>query len=469
MEENNRILVIDDDEGIREAYNSIFTPVRESELLKKGRELFSNDNNASGQRIKKEYEVVFAVNGQKGIECVKEAIKLDKRFALAFIDMKMPGLNGAQTTKQIWALDREIKIVIVTAFSEYSPDDIIEVTGRDDIFYLRKPFVQEEILQFARSLSYEWNLEKKRELLEQQLKKANQKLKTLNINLKEKIEEQAALIVQAEKMATVGMLAAGVAHEINNPIAFINGNLSALKKYLHKINGLNQKYLKLDMVSRQNDIKAIKTTLLEVLNYKTENKIDFIMEDLSDLAEESIEGIDRIKNIVQDLKTFSRIDEAEYKQIDINKSIDTTLNIIWNEIKYKAEVKKDYGDLPLVKCFPQKLSQAFMNLLLNASQAIEKKGEIKISTRIIIKGRREKDQYVEIRISDTGTGIPKEQLNRIFDPFFTTKPEREGTGLGLSIVYDIIKAHNGRINILSEKGRGSEVIILIPLYNSQKG
>ncbi|MBT3387604.1 MAG: response regulator [Desulfobacula sp.] len=465
MEDNNRILIIDDDEGIRETYKGIFAPVHESDVLKKGRFLFARDKVLEKSSQPKEYDVTFAENGLKGVEFVETSINQNKRFAVAFIDMKMPGISGAQTTKLMWGIDREIKIVVVTAFSEYTPEDIIKVTGRDDIFYLRKPFAQEEILQFARTLSYEWNLEKKKDRLEKQLKKANLELKTINVDLKEKIEKQANLIVQAEKMATVGLLAAGVAHEINNPIAFINGNLSALKKYSKKIVGLNQQYQKIDLFWRQNDIKAMNKSMSELSNYKIENKIDIFMEDIDALTEESIEGIDRIKNIVQDLKNFSRIDEAEYKEINLNNSIETTLNIIWNEIKYKAEIKKDYGDLPLLKCFPQKISQMFMNLLLNASQAIENKGDILISTKLITKGRRTKDQYIEVTISDSGSGIPKEHLNRIFDPFFTTKPEGEGTGLGLSIVYDIIKAHNGQISVSSDSGNGSKFLILFPVYD----
>ncbi len=191
--------------------------------------------------------------------------------------------------------------------------------------------------------------------------------------------------------------------------------------------------------------------------------MDFILKDMVAMANESLEGIHRVQKIVEDLKTFSRIDEAELKHIDLNELIDATLNIIWNELKYKAEVIKDYGDLPEVKCFAQKISQVLMNLLMNAAQSIEKRGTINIATRYVKDGRRAKDEQVEIRISDTGSGIPQNKLTKIFDPFFTTKPVGQGTGLGLSVTYDIVKAHGGVIVVESEEGAGTTFIVTLPL------
>ena len=279
------------------------------------------------------------------------------------------------------------------------------------------------------------------------MKKANTNLEEMNINLKRKVEKQAALIIQAEKMASVGVLAAGVAHEINNPISFINSNLSVVKNYFKEITDLFQKYSDLETSIEHGDKEAITKHLNDIKAFKKENDMNLIIKDLNELADESIEGVQRVINIVKDLKNFSRIDETEYKHLDINDSIDTTLNIIWNELKYKADIEKNYGDFPDIKCFPQKISQVFMNLLLNAGQAIEDKGIIKISTKVIKRGQRETDKFVEIKISDSGVGIPKENLNKLFDPFFTTKPVGKGTGLGLSITYEIVKIHNGEIKV----------------------
>ena len=463
MKENRKILVIDDDEGIRETYQGIFTPEPDSDVLSSGMALFGPGAGEKKKPVRqKEYEICLAENGSHGIERVKAAVAEGFPFAVAFIDMKMPGLDGAHTSRQIWEIDPGIKIIIVTAYSEYTPEDIISVTGRDDIFYLRKPFNHEEILQFARALTNEWNLERKRDLLEVDLKKANEELEDMNQNLKNKVQKQASMIVQAEKMASVGLLAAGVAHEINNPIAFVNSNLSTAKKYFTKITNLYQEYAGVEAFLEQSGSEKATELLKNLTDFKKENEIDMIMEDLEDLADESLEGINRVKVIVQDLKTFSRIDEAEYKHIDINKAIDTTLNIVKNEIKYKALVEKHYGDFPEIKCYPQKISQVFMNLLINAAQAIDQKGTIKITTRMITKGRREEDRFIEIIISDTGCGIPEENLSKLFDPFFTTKPVGSGTGLGLSIVYEIVKAHEGHIDAVSEPGKGTQFTMLLP-------
>ncbi len=461
MSENRRILVIDDDEGIRQTYQDIFTPAQPSHstsTLLKGMALFDSEpDDTAGVEKKqsKDYEVTLAENGSKGVEAVQKALDCGKPFAVAFIDMKMPGIDGAETSRRIWQLDPDIKILIVTAYSEYTPEDIINVTKREDLFYLRKPFNHEEILQFARALSNEWNLEKKRETLKKDLKRANE-------NLEEKVKQQAAMIVQSEKMATIGLLAAGVAHEINNPITFINANLSALKKYLKKIFHLNQLYETMAGIGPD----EMETIVEKIDGFKEKHKTEFIMEDLENLANETIRGIERIKNIVQDLKTFSRKDESDYTLVDINETINATLKLVENELKQSATITKDLDTLPQIKCFPQKISQVLLNLLINAGHAIEAKGTIGIATAVVSNGRRKTDQFVQIKITDTGRGIPEEHLSRLFDPFFTTKPVGTGTGLGLSVAYEIITAHKGQINADSTVGEGTCFTILLPVHRT---
>lgn len=470
MKKNKKILVIDDDEGIRDTYQAIFTPEQESDILQQGAALFegcfNTDVKKAKHRKREDYQIHLAANGYQGISIVEESLLEKSPFAVAFIDMKMPGINGAATSKQIWDIDPQIKIVIVTAYSEYTPDDIIAIAGRDDIFYLRKPFNHEEILQFARALTNEWNLEQKQEQLKIELKAANHalegmnsSLEDMNKNLKEKVEKQAAMIVQSDKMASIGLLAAGVAHEINNPLSFINSNLAALKRYIKKIDELHRKYDDVDLFLRYSGLENAPALLDELTEFKKSNKTDLIMADIEDLTDESLEGIERIKTIVNDLKTFSRIDETAYNYLDINKAIETTINILWNKLKYKAEIIKNYGIIPELRCFPQKISQVLMNLILNAVQAIEEQGTITISTQLVIKDAAD---FIQITIADTGCGIPKENISRLFDPFFTTKPVGEGTGLGLSITYEIIKSHYGTIDVSSEVGNGTEVKILLP-------
>jgi len=258
------------------------------------------------------------------------------------------------------------------------------------------------------------------------------------------------IILQQEKMACIGQLAAGVAHEINNPVGFISSNLETLKKYIERF---------LEFINTQQS--AIKSTnvndvIVEVDKKYKELKLDYILKDVSCLIEESLDGSSRIKKIVQDLKTFARPNVEKKEVSNINECIDSTLTIVWNELKYKVDVKKEYGNIPVIKCYPQQLSQVFMNILVNASQAIEKRGVIVIKTS-------QKGDYIFVSISDTGSGISKENLCKIFDPFFTTKDVGKGTGLGMSISYEIIKRHGGEITVESEVDKGSIFIVKIPV------
>ncbi len=264
------------------------------------------------------------------------------------------------------------------------------------------------------------------------------------------LKSAQSAILQREKMASIGQLAAGVAHEINNPIGFVSGNLRALNKYIDKFTEFID--FQSEIIEKLNVSEAVE----ELNTEKKKLKIDYIREDIKDLIKESLDGTERVSKIVQNLKTFSRIDEASYKMADINECIESTVNIVWNELKYKAEVKKDYGNIPHIKCYPQELNQVFMNLLVNASHAIEHFGEI------IIKTWHDREN-IFISVSDTGCGISEEVKNRIFEPFFTTKDVGKGTGLGLSITYDIIKKHNGEITVESEMGKGSTFTVKIPV------
>lgn len=254
-------------------------------------------------------------------------------------------------------------------------------------------------------------------------------------------------IFQSEKLASIGQLAAGVAHEINNPMGFINSNLATLKKYTGRMAEFIE-LLSENILSNGND-----ETTKYVADKRRLMKIDRILTDSLTLIEESIEGAERVKRIVQDLKSFSRIDQTDCVLINLNEALDTTINIAWNEIKYVATLNREYGDIPLVKCFPQQLNQVFLNLLVNAAHAIgENQGTITVRTW-------SESEYVFVSVADNGSGIPEEIRQRIFEPFFTTKEVGKGTGLGLSISYDIIRKHGGEITIESEVGSGTSFIV----------
>ncbi|KAF1698799.1 ATP-binding protein [Pseudoxanthomonas suwonensis] len=260
-----------------------------------------------------------------------------------------------------------------------------------------------------------------------------------------------AKLLQAEKLASIGQLAAGVAHEINNPIGYVHSNLGSLQEYLHSLFALIDAY---ERALRSPDPRSM---LAEIDQTRSRLDIDFISRDLPQLMTESREGIERVTRIVKDLKDFSRSERDEsWKLVDLHAGLESTLNIIWNELKYHATLEKDYGELPPVECLPSELNQVFMNILINAGQAIGERGTIRIST-----GHAGDEAWVEI--ADSGPGIPPDVVQRIFDPFFTTKPVGKGTGLGLSISYGIVAKHHGRIDVDSQPGQGSKFRIVLPV------
>ncbi|QHG87482.1 MULTISPECIES: ATP-binding protein [Xanthomonas] len=259
-------------------------------------------------------------------------------------------------------------------------------------------------------------------------------------------------LLQSEKMASIGQLAAGVAHEINNPIGYVHSNLGSLQEYLRSLFTLIEAY---ERALQAPDPKALIPEIDEIRNRAD---IDFISRDLPQLMSESREGIERVTRIVRDLKDFSYSDRSEsWKMVDLHAGLESTINIIWNELKYKVTLERNYADLPLVECLPSELNQVYMNLLLNAGQAIAERGTITVTT-----GRDEADN-VWIQFQDSGAGIAPDLLQRIFDPFFTTKPVGSGTGLGLSISYGIINKHHGRIDVESVPGQGASFRIVLPI------
>jgi two-component system NtrC family sensor kinase len=286
-----------------------------------------------------------------------------------------------------------------------------------------------------------------------ELKKAAEELTRKNLRLNEALaalKRSQAKVLHQEKMASIGQLAAGVAHEINNPMGFINSNLSTLGKYLSRLSGF------LAVQSGCIAAGAPPELVESVRQQQASLKIDYIVKDLEDLVRESLEGADRVRSIVADLKGFSRVDESEFQRADLNECLRSTINIVWNEIKYKATLKKELGEIPQTRCYPQQMNQVFMNLLVNAAHAIEHQGVITVRSW-------EEDGYVCVTVADTGQGIPEATLPRIFEPFFTTKEVGKGTGLGLSITYDIVKKHSGEITVRSEPGKGTVFTVRIPV------
>jgi signal transduction histidine kinase/PAS domain-containing protein len=270
--------------------------------------------------------------------------------------------------------------------------------------------------------------------------------------LNRKLEEAHNQLLQSEKMASIGQLAAGVAHELNNPIGFVYSNLGTLQAYLKDIFEINDA-CDIAAATASNPADFARINAL-----KTQKDFDYLKSDIFSLMNESRDGLSRVTKIVQDLKDFSRAGEIDWQWADLHKGLDSTLNIVWNELKYKCTVEKHYDPaLPMVRCMPSQLNQVFMNLLINAAQAIETQGKITIRTRPL------DAEHIELSFSDTGKGIPSDNLRHIFEPFFTTKPVGQGTGLGLSIAYGIIGKHQGTIQVGSTPGQGTTFTITLPV------
>jgi two-component system NtrC family sensor kinase len=378
------------------------------------------------------YEVTAASDGTEAWEILRKS----DAPKLLILDWVMPGMDGLSLCRKIRETQTGGYIYIIMLTANESRKDVLEgfEAGADD--YLVKPIDPDEL-------------------------KARLKVGQRVLELEEAQKKAVLQLLQSEKMASVGQLAAGVAHEINNPTGFVSSNLKTLSDYQKDLSRLIVEYRTLvstlvDQASASGVPNMLAEQARDIVALENEIDIGFILKDIPDLIEESREGTERIKKIVMDLKDFAHPGMDKTCEVDINHGIESTLNVVWNELKYNATVTKDLSDLPKIKGYPQQLNQVFMNILVNAGQAIPEKGEIQIRTRA-------SDGHVEIRIQDTGTGISPENLKKIFDPFFTTKEIGKGTGLGLHVVHSIVEKHKGTVEVTSEVGRGTTFTISLPV------
>jgi len=276
-----------------------------------------------------------------------------------------------------------------------------------------------------------------------------------SIELHNKLSQAQQQLLQSEKLASIGQLAAGLAHEINNPIGYVSSGLGTLEGYLAKLFELLAAYEKIE------PHLGTSSAASDVTDVRKRVEIDYLKADILDLMRECKEGITRVRGIVQDLKDFSRVDSnQEWQRVDLHQGLDSTLNIAHNEIKYKAKVIKEYGNIPEVECLPSQINQVVLNLLVNAAHAIKENGKITVRTG-------NDDDSVWIEVKDTGCGIPPENLSRIFDPFFTSKPVGQGTGLGLALSYGIIQKHHGHISVQSVVGKGTTFRVTLPAMHDR--
>lgn len=418
--------------------------------------------------LKDEGHTVFtAANGEEALKML-QAIQPE----LIIADVMMPQLDGYALCEVCKSDPKLQHIPIILCSSAYTQQHEQQL-GYDfgAARYLLKPVVPEVLSECIRELLAAARLKNQEPSVEVSLDDEMQRLKMYNEVLFNKLESkmhelehqvelhrqsEAALkaaqtqLVQNEKMATIGLLAAGIAHEINNPLSFISSNLISFKRYVEGFGELYGAVLDMLKVHHQPPDKARFEELIK------KRKLGYVVRDAGELIEECIGGADRLKAIVLDMKNFSRQDQSEKTHADINDLLKTTLNIARHELKYVATVEQDLQELPYFIGYPQQLGQVFLNLLVNAAQAMGDQGTITIRSW-------SDGQHIFISIADSGSGMTEEVKAQIFEPFFTTKPPGQGTGLGLPISADIIRKHGGSIAVDSTPGQGTTFLITLPV------
>jgi signal transduction histidine kinase len=410
-EEKERILIVDDERSIRELFVDC---------------------------LSEHYDCLEASSAGEALARLKTS-----EFALVITDIIMPGLSGTELLRKIIENYPYTAVIMVSGVDR--PQRALDAVRLGAFDYLIKP-CDLDVLE----LTVERALERRTLMLNARRYKLDLEARNNElVRSKAQLERLQTQIVQNEKMASLGQLAAGIAHELNNPVGFVYGNLDFLDQCIGGLIKLLNYY---DEAELDRSVISGAALIKDQINYKTSR------EDLNSIISDCREGAERIRDIVQNLRTFSRLDEAEFKKTDIQEGIDSTIRLLSRYFSTdNISLARDYGKLPLIDAFSGQLNQVWMNLLVNAAQAVSASGgEVRITTRA-------DEEFVYIAFSDTGDGIAPEHLNRIFDPFYTTKPVGEGTGLGLSISFGIVERHGGTITVNTQLNEGSTFTVTLPI------
>ena len=421
------------------------------------------------------YEVTTAASGEEGLQILTQ-----ESFDLILVDFVMGGLQGDEVCRRLKAseLYRDIPVMLLTSRSDKQgmieglnagADDYIVKTTDIEVLksrakaLIRRKYYQDENRRIQEELKAR-EIEAARAKVERDLAQEKARmadaLAQKNLTLEQtnrKLKEAQTALIQAEKMVALGQLVAGIAHEINNPLAFVSSNLTTIERDLRDVTQVLSGYRSLfaEIATECPETVARAKALEE------EHELDTALAEIASYTTDAREGLERVKHIVLSLRNFSRLDEGEIKVVDVTEGIESTLKIIHHLIKDRISIERDFAEVSRIECYPGPLNQVFMNLLVNACQAITDRGSIRI--RVFTE-----EDTIRISFTDTGTGIEPELMPKIFDPFFTTKEVGQGTGLGLSMCYGIMQKHGGRILVESTPGKGSTfTMVLHPVLPRQ--
>jgi len=407
---NRSILIVDDEEAVRNMLRIHLSP---------------------------NYLCATAASAEEAIRLLKL-----KTFSIVLTDVIMPGLSGVELLREITTRYPETVVIVFSSIDR--TQRVIDAIRMGAFDYLIKP-VDFEVLHLTIERAF-----KRREIL-QAASSYKQDLERRNAELaasKSQLEKEQSSLVQNEKMNSLGQFAAGVAHELNNPVGFILGNVEFLQECADGLEKLLAFYNTCHLPDEES---------ANLNRLKQEISFEHTLKNLHSIVEDCREGAIRIRDVVQNLRLFSRLDEAEIKKVDLHEGIESTIRLL---AKYygtgQIRIVRDYGQLPPVDCYAGQLNQVWSNLLINAAQAMKNGGEVHISTK-------RETRSVIVTIADNGCGIASEDIQKIFDPFFTTKPVGEGTGLGLSVTYSIIEQHGGTIAVASQIGKGTTFKVTLPI------
>jgi signal transduction histidine kinase len=406
-----RLLVVDDEEGVCNLFASFLSECG--------------------------FECATASSADEALASLAE-----RPYALVISDVMMPGRNGIELLREIVARFPDTVVVMCSGVAR--TQRVLDAVRLGAYDYLIKPCDLDVLAMTVERALERRSLLRAARQYRADIERSNEELR----RSKQELEHLQAQIIHSEKMASLGQLAAGVAHELNNPAGFIYGNMEVLDECMRGLTCLLSFY---ESVPLAPEMAARAQRIKDEVDYER------ALADLRMIISDCREGAERIREVVQNLRTFSRLDEAEFKKVDIHEGLESTLRLLSRHYGAdRVRLVRDYGELPAVDCFAGQLNQVWLNLLVNAAHATSVGGEVSIRTR------REGEMAV-VRISDDGHGIAPENLKRVFDPFFTTKPVGEGTGLGLSVTYSIVERHRGSITVESAPGHGTTFTVSLPV------